>query len=173
MDSWFPNGTTALHDAVSWLPELTLAAASLKRAAVLISDGVDNASRIEPPEARERVKQAELPVYVLALAEGRPEPSSKSPTELEGMAKDLNELAFATGGRFFWITSKGAVDRASAAIFADLRQQYVLGFSTDSAGTPSYHQIRVELRRPRKKVTLSFRRGYEGTLPVVAPDSAM
>jgi hypothetical protein len=35
MDSWAPYGTTALHDAVSWLPEMTLEITSTKRAAVL------------------------------------------------------------------------------------------------------------------------------------------
>ena len=103
----------------------------------------------------------------------RPAPNSESPAELEGMAKDLSDLAFATGGRFFWIASKGGVDRASAVIFADLRQQYVLGFSTSGLGTPAYHRIRVDLRRPRKKLTLSFRRGYEGTQPAVAPQPPM
>lgn len=173
MDSWAPYGTTALHDAVSWLPEMTLDITSSKRAAVLISDGVDNASQIEAPDARERVRQAELPVYVMALTLGAVDESRADDVELSGIAKDLDELAYATGGKLFWIASQAAVDRACAVIFADLRQQYVLGFSTTAAGPVAYRQIRVELRKNKRKHTLSYRRAYEGTAAEVAPSASM
>lgn len=173
MDSWAPYGTTALHDAVSWLPEMTLEITSTKRAAVLISDGVDNASQIEAPDARERVRQAELPVYVMALTLGAVNETRADDVELSGIAKDLDELAYATGGKLFWIASQAAVDRACAVIFADLRQQYVLGFSTTAVGPVAYRQIRVELRKSKKKHTLSYRRVYEGTPAEVAPAPSM
>lgn len=173
MDSWAPYGTTALHDAVSWLPEMTLEITSSKRAAVLISDGVDNASQIEAPDARERVRQAELPVYVMALTLGAINESRADDVELSGIAKDLDELAYATGGKLFWIASQAAVDRACAVIFADLRKQYVLGFSTTAVGQAARRQIRVELRKSKKKHTLSYRRVYEGTPAEVAPAPSM
>jgi len=173
MDSWAPYGTTALHDAVSWLPEMTLEITSSKRAAVLISDGVDNASQIEAPDARERVRQAELPVYVMALTLGSVDQTRADDAELGGIAKDLDELAYATGGKLFWIASQAAVDRACAVIFADLRQQYVLGFSTISVGPVAYRQIRVELRKNKRKHTLSYRHSYEGTPAEVAPSPSM
>ncbi|MEE9562947.1 MAG: VWA domain-containing protein [Thermoanaerobaculia bacterium] len=173
MDSWAPYGTTALHDAVSWLPEMTLEITSSKRAAVLISDGIDNASQIEAPDARERVRQAELPVYVMALTLGAVDETRSGNVELSGIAKDLDELAYSTGGKLFWIASQAAVDRACAVIFADLRQQYVLGFSTTATGPAAYRKIRVELRKSKRKHTLNYRRAYEGTPAEVAPSPSM
>src|SRR4028119_1442501 len=50
--TWKAGGTTALHDAVTTVPEVSLAGKNPKRFAILITDGVDNASRITPEEAR-------------------------------------------------------------------------------------------------------------------------
>lgn len=173
MDAWAPYGTTALHDAVSWLPEMTLEITSRKRAAVLISDGVDNASQIEAPAARERVRQAELPVYVMALSLLPREETGGGDMELGGIAKDLDDLAYSTGGKLFWISNQAAVDRACAAIFADLRQQYVLGFATTGSGPIAYRKIRVELKKSKKKQTLTYRRGYEGQPAELRPSPSM
>src|SRR5690606_20830764 len=51
--NWKPWGLTALHDAVSWLPDISSASRNVKRAAVLITDGTDNASRLTAAEARD------------------------------------------------------------------------------------------------------------------------
>ena len=137
------------------------------------AEGFDNAFQSEPPDARERVRQAELPVYVMALTLGAINETRADDVDLSGIAKDLDELAYATGGKLFWIASQAAVDRACAVIFADLRQQYVLGFSTTAVGPVANRQIRVELRKDKKKHTLSYRRVYEGTPAEVAPASSM
>ncbi|MEL7061548.1 MAG: VWA domain-containing protein, partial [Acidobacteriota bacterium] len=66
-DRWRAWGTTALHDAVAWLPEIRLEARAGRVAALLVTDGRDNASRLDPETVRSMVRQAEVPVYVLAL----------------------------------------------------------------------------------------------------------
>ncbi len=43
VSSWEAWGTTALQDAVAWLPEITLEKTSIKRAAIVVTDGLDNA----------------------------------------------------------------------------------------------------------------------------------
>ena len=57
--TWEAYGTTALHDAIARLPEIAGAARFPRRAALLITDGVDNASSISAAEARELVRRAE------------------------------------------------------------------------------------------------------------------
>ena len=163
--NWSPRGVTALHDAVSGLPALTRDRQSAKRAAILITDGADNSSLLTPSEARQQVRQAELPVYVLGLSTGDPEMLDSDGNKLHRYADILNLLAHLTGGQYFWVTDvKGALS-ASKTIAADLRHQYVLGFPTSDKGDVAYREIEVTTRK--KKVQLSFRRGYRGPPPRV------
>lgn len=161
--SWTPWGVTALHDAVSGLPELTHDRQSAKQAAILITDGADNSSLLTPNEAREQVRQAELPVYVLGLSTGDPLTLDRDGSKLHRYADILNLLAHLTGGQYFWVTDIEEAIAASKTIAADLRHQYVLGFSTSDEDDIAYRQIEVFSRK--KKVQLSFRRGYRGPPP--------
>lgn len=171
INEWSPSGITALHDAVYGLPELSQSVQSARRAAIVITDGADNASAIEPSEARQKVREAELPVYVLGLSTGSPETLDHTGKKLHRYADVLNLLAHQTGGKYFWISSPNDVVRACASISSDLRHQYVLGFSTSDTGPARHREIEVSARK--KKIQLSFRRGYSGRAPKLATDPAM
>lgn len=171
INEWSPSGITALHDAVYGLPELSQTVQSARRAAIVITDGADNASEIEPRVARQKVREAELPVYVLGLSTGSPEILDYTGKKLHRYADVLNLLAHQTGGKYFWISSPNDVVRACASISSDLRHQYVLGFSTSDTGESRYREIEVSAKK--NKVQLSFRRGYSGRAPKVATQPAM
>ena len=70
--TWRAYGITALHDAVALLPELVLDQPSSRRAVLLVSDGLDNASGLSATEARDRIRASEIPVYVIGLDTGSP-----------------------------------------------------------------------------------------------------
>ncbi len=162
-DAWKPYGTTALHDAVAWLPEISLAGRNPKRFAILITDGVDNASRITPEQAREILRAAQLPVYVLGLSGGDPKELTATGEKLYRYADVLNLLAHSTGGRYYSIDSASELQEALTAIAHDLRHQYVLGFATGE-GRSTYRTLRVEVEKGRYRPVL-FRRGYKGPPP--------
>jgi Ca-activated chloride channel homolog len=159
-DAW---GTTALHDAVSWLPEIAQTSRQRRRAALLITDGADNDSTVPPELARQLVQHAELPVYVLAM-KGH-QRAIGSPAEGLGDADLLRLLAAATGGRYHEITDAAQVPAACAAILSELRHQYVLGFSMAGVGERGFYPIRVELTGRGRALALLHRRGYHGTEP--------
>lgn len=161
MALWEPWGTTGLFDAVSLLPEMSLGSGGIKRAAVLVTDGVDNASEISPAQAKELVERAELPVYVLALP-GR-ERVDEAPTFR--YADLLQDLAAATGGQYYALQTPAEARRTCAAILVELRHRYVLGFSVTGTGPPTYHTIAVEVRDRPRRSSLVHRRGYRGTPP--------
>jgi len=163
MALWEPWGTTALYDAVAMLPEISLGSSGGKKAAILITDGVDNASGITSEEAQRLVQSAELPVYVIALPSHDPETATDPATPR--YRELLNQLAEATGGRFFDVEDAINARRTCASILGDLRHQYVLGFSVTGSGPSKYHPIRVELRNGGRKSSLIHRRGYRGTAP--------
>jgi len=166
VDSWEGYGKTALHDAVALLPRISNDSRNVKRAAVLITDGVDNASAMTAAEAREVVRQAQLPVYVFGLESGDPYAPPTSSDGIVSYADMLNLLAHMTGGKYFAIASPDDMKEACATVAEDLRYQYVLGFETQGTGKNAFRSIQVEVRNRKVKQVLS-RKGYQGYPPAV------
>lgn len=159
---WRAWGTTALHDAVAWLPDIHTGSQHLKRAAILVSDGVDNASTITPEAARAMLHEARLPVFVLGL-----EALHRTPAEPAGetfsYARLLAQLAAASGGRYYEINDPDDLKEACLSIADELRHQYVLGFRTRGEGPADVHRLRVRVRG--KGLTIAHRPAYRGTPP--------
>lgn len=160
--NWKAWGTTALHDAVAWVPNISAEGRNPKRFAVLITDGIDNASKFTPEQAREIVRQAQLPVYVIGLGTGNPYELSETGDKIYRYADVLNLLASVSGGRYYAISNLTDLQEALVAIHDDLRHQYVLGFATGE-GNSRLRDVRVEVKSGGR--TVLFRRGYKGPPP--------
>ena len=159
---WKGWGTTALHDAVTTVPALSQSGKNPKRFTILITDGVDNASKIPPERARELVRQAQVPVYVLGMATGDPFQITEEGKKIYRYADVLNLLATTTGGRYYSISGKEELQTALDAILDDLRHQYVLGFATGE-GPSRQRDLKVQVKAGDR--TVLFRRGYKGPPP--------
>jgi Ca-activated chloride channel family protein len=169
--AWEAYGTTALHDAVAWVPQISLEGRNPKRFAILITDGVDNASSIPPERAREIVRAAQLPVYVLGLqpSDLPRTPAANAPVEVEAVyryADLLRELAASTGGRYYSLSGADDLREVLTGIIKDFRHQYVLGFATGD-GPSRFRALTVEVAGKNRPVL--FRRGYKGPPPAPAP----
>ena len=162
-EAWTAWGTTALHDAVAWMPEVSLKGRNPKRFALLITDGVDNASKITPEQARDIVQKAQLPTYVLGLGSGNPYELSQTGEKIYRYADVLNLLAASTGGRYFPVRGAEDLQEALTSILEDLRHQYVLGFPTGD-GPSRFRRVQVEVKGDSRR-TFVFRRGYQGPPP--------
>jgi VWFA-related protein len=160
--SWKAWGTTAIHDAVAWVPNISAEGRNPKRFAVLITDGIDNASKFTPEQAREIVRQAQLPVYVIGLGTGNPYELSETGEKIYRYADVLNLLASVSGGRYYAISNLVDLQEALVAIHDDLRHQYVLGFATGE-GNSRQRDVKVEVKSGGR--TVLFRRGYKGPPP--------
>ncbi len=161
---WQGYGRTALHDAVGWLPEISLAGRHKRRAAILLTDGADNASTLSAGRAREMVRRAQLPVYVLALdataARSKKRKRQQDPTSNRAL---LETLATTSGGGFFVLEpSAEAVREACHQIAAELRHQYVLGFRVATEGAKADHRLRVEVTSPRTPIVITHRATFHG-----------
>jgi len=167
-DRWEAYGTTALHDAVAHVPQISLEGRNPKRFAVLVTDGVDNASRLTPEQARLVVQQAQLPTYVLGMRSGSPYELSTEGKRVYRYADVLNMLALGTGGRYYSISGPEDLQAALTAILDDVRHQYVLGFDTGD-GAVKFRTLKVEVKDQEKNLrTIVFRRGYKGTPPATS-----
>ncbi|HWN43072.1 MAG TPA: VWA domain-containing protein [Thermoanaerobaculia bacterium] len=160
--NWKAWGTTAIHDAVAWVPNISAEGRNPKRFAVLITDGIDNASKFTPEQAREIVRQAQLPVYVIGLGTGNPYELSSTGDKIYRYADVLNLLASVSGGRYYAISNLVDLQEALVAIHNDLRHQYVLGFATGE-GKSRLRDVKVEVKSGDR--TVLFRRGYKGPPP--------
>jgi len=60
-------GQTALNDAVASAPKLVDEGTTGRKAIVLITDGVDNASRITAQEAMQTARRIEVPIYTVGF----------------------------------------------------------------------------------------------------------
>lgn len=170
-DSWQPYGTTALHDAVTWIPQVRLGARS-RAAAVLITDGVDNASVLTADAARTMVLGAEVPVYVLALRTRRElRRSAKAAAQVQAepdqdfahYGRVLRQLAEATGGRYVEISRPEQADAACATVTRDLKSRYLLSFPLSTDGSEAERAISVSI--PDRPLSVRHRASYVGRPP--------
>lgn len=167
MNQWYAYGTTALHDAVAWIPDIGGEGRHPKRAVLLVTDGIDNASTIAPDQARRIVEQAHLPVYVVGLGTGRRAgPSDAAAPEADTYARLLRQLARVSGGRYYEADGPKDVARAVRETLEHLRHEYVLGFPS-SAGTAAFRRIQVLVDGGKHQAL--HRLGYTGGPPEDEP----
>jgi len=159
--AWRAYGVTALHDAVARIPELASSRQRPNVVAVLITDGAENASHLTSDEAREIVRQARIPVYVLGFERAGGSPAGAQGAEhYSGV---LRRLAAFTGGRYFALREPHDAEQACVQISVELRSRYVLGFATAESGGSGYREIRVGV--DRRSLMIAHRRGYTGPPP--------
>jgi VWFA-related protein len=143
-EEWTALGTTGLYDAITWLPEVSLDGRRSKRAAIVVTDGIDNASALTPESAREKVLRTQLPVYVLDLSKfGRRNLSRETPDD---PSWPLRALANGTGGRYFKPTDRPQLIAAVSTIVNEVRLQYLLGFAANGNQSPQEHRVEIRVR---------------------------
>lgn len=151
-----PEGTTAIWDAVALTSSNVLAnAASLRRRAIiLLTDGLDTASRLTRKEAVTSTLAAEAVIYAIGIGGKR-----------DGVNRDsLRELAQRTGGRAFFPDKKLDLNAVFAEIERELRTQYLIAYSsTNKKRDGSYRKIVIEITNPelrKEKLEIRHRPGY-------------
>lgn len=161
------KNTTALYDAVAAsADELSNHAKYPKQVLLVITDGADNASRLDLEQAIRRVQNLGGPVvYSIGLL-------FETNKEEAGRAKDaLEELSRETGGIAYFPNSLQEVDSIALAVARDIRDQYTVGYhSSKPASLGGYRVVRVEAKAPKHgKVIVRTRRGYLANKPAPAP----
>mgnify|MGYP001074007415 CR=1 FL=1 len=152
-----PWSTTALYDMVLRVPEALEKARHHRRAAVLLTDGVDNASLIGADEATAVARRLDTPIYVLGV-EPPPAIATISGPSYEEI---LTLIADASGGHYRRIPEAELMPQVVDEMVAELASRYILTFVTSGVGTAKWREITVTVDG-HQAVT---RAGYTGTLP--------
>lgn len=161
-DTIKPYGKTAFFDAISTMPERSELGSNPSRAIILLSDGIDNASKLTREQLARLLEGISVPIYPLGLREPAEQEADK-PTEEGSDIRVLREVAEITGGHFNLGYSPDALSAAVTSIERDLRAQYLVGFSPTGSGTVKYRRISLQLAGRVR--TVRVRAGYKGTEP--------
>lgn len=151
-----PWSTTALYDMIRRVPEVMEKASHHRRAAILLTDGVDNASALSADEAMAIAQRLETPIYVLGV-----EPPPATATAGPSYEDILTLIADASGGLYRRIPRTEQMSDVATVMLDELSSRYILTFTTSGIGHRKWRPIEVTVDGYRA-VT---RTGYVGTLP--------
>lgn len=160
-----PWGKTAFRDALARMPGESLKGKNGSRAIVLLSDGIDNDSRVTEEELKRLMEGVEVPVYPLGIrspgALERPQPGKT----LEWMLNIdvLRQVAAMTGGRMAVVDDPAQLPARILDIQKDLRSQYLIGFAPTGLGPVRYRSLTLRVAGPARPVRV--RAGYRGSDP--------
>jgi VWFA-related protein len=177
------GGGTALYDAVFLASDEVIGKQEGRKALIILSDGVDNASRISLERAIESAQRADTMVYSILFADteaygggwggrtgggggggpwgrgggGYPRPQPQPRQSTADGKKVLERISKETGARMFEVSKKQPIGEIYAKIQEELRNQYSLGYTPDRI-EGGYHKIQLATRQ--KDLIVQARDGY-------------
>ena len=155
-------GKTAFFDALGKVPDFFTPESLNNRALVLFTDGNDNHSSFSEAQVLEWLKILELPVFIVAIADGFL-PSDSGHRERMGLDL-LNTMANLTGGKCFLLKDIGDLPQVREQLNASLRPQYLLTITVERGDNDRKHQLNVSLPK-KSKFYLRHRNSYFGSYP--------
>jgi len=150
-----PFGQTAIYDALLLALDYMPKASHQKKALLLVTDGIDNASKTSLAHVIETVKRSRVAIIVVGLL---------SATEGEKAEEALKQIADASGGRAYFPDDVDQARIMMERAAHDLRTQYTIGYvPSDPAHDGSWRSVRVEIIPPvgsKEKLEADYRHGY-------------
>lgn len=157
-----PFGKTAFFDALATMPERSRLGRNTTRAIILLSDGLDNASKLTRADIAGRLEGVSIPIYPLGLREDATSGAKEQGAEIELLAY----VAQLTGGKLSLGIEPVQLASAVDALEHNLRAQYLIGFTPTGKGAVKYRRISLQLAGRVRAVRV--RAGYRGTEPPVS-----
>lgn len=168
-------GGTALYDSVLLASDEVMRKQAGRKALMLLSDGVDNGSKVGINDCIEAAQRADALVYSILFADKdaygggfnrggigggrRGRGPSRGPSGNQGKGrKVMQRIALETGGAFFEVSDKHPIEKIYAQIEEELRNQYSLGYISDATGGPGFRKI--TLTAHDKNLQVQARQGY-------------
>lgn len=156
-------GQTALRDALASAPAILDGAGPGRKALILITDGVDNASRMTVMEAIQTARQVPVPIYAIAMSDlpGKMRSEIRPPGGGRSIFEILAEFGRGTGGTVMPVFSEDEMDQAVALVERRLRGQYLIGFNPAGEGGEGFRRIQLTTKNRAHQVVT--REGYYTT----------
>ena len=147
-----PRGTV-FYDAVYLVARQKLATEVGRRAIIVLTDAVDEGSRVRLEEAIEAAQRADAVVHVLLIYD-------PGYFFMQGSGAGVaHKMADETGGRMIEVKGAKHLDEAFEQLSQELRSQYSLGYySSNPVHDGRYRKVKVEVTHSDLKVLA--RKGY-------------
>jgi VWFA-related protein len=155
-----PWGSTAMFDAVSETGKRLAQEGGMRRAIVVITDGLDNRSRLDATDVSAAASAIDVPVYSFVASSPLDKLSESLASEsgtLTASRGTLDDLSRWTGGASFVSTTPMETSMAVKQIVTELRHQYVMTF--ESGSPAGWHPLVVRVREDSNLVVRT-RSGY-------------
>jgi Ca-activated chloride channel family protein len=150
-------GPTALYDALAETPQLVDDQVEGRRAIVLFTDGVDNASSLDSFTARLMARRVSVPIYSIGFTSLSRR--TLGPGHRDSILRMLELFSLETGGVLFSVFDPDDLKDAVLQIEDELRSRYVIGYyPSETEWDGSFHRIRVEL--VERDLRVRTRTGY-------------
>jgi len=162
------RGQTALYDACAAALDAVAARPNPKHVLLLITDGMDNHSRLTFNRLSRKVKESDVLIYGISYSEW----SDYTGLLIAGQAV-LDQLTMDSGGRAYFPDNKKDLDEVIDRLAIELRHQYVVGFApTNAARDGGWNKVKIKVARrgvSSKGVVARSREGYFSPSPKPAP----
>jgi Ca-activated chloride channel family protein len=154
-----PFGETAVYDALAIaLAEIEKARHS-KKALLLVTDGVDNASEKTLDETVDAVKRSHVAIYTVGLL------SRSGGTKAEDA---LIRIVESSGGRAYFPDNVEEAQASMERAARHLRERYSIGYiPTNGKRDGAWRSVRVDVAQPKTvpHLNVDYRHGYFGREP--------
>jgi Ca-activated chloride channel family protein len=151
-----PWSTTALYDMIRRVPDVMERADHHRRAVILLTDGVDNASRITAAEAARIAEGLDTPIFALGV-----EPPPSPDGDRLSYERVLTVIAESSGGRYRRIPTTEEMPEVARTLLEELSSRFIITFATSGVGQTKYRTLEVRV----DGYQAVSRKGYTGTLP--------
>jgi VWFA-related protein len=158
-----PWGSTALFDAVNKTGRRLEAEGSMRRAVVVITDGIDNQSRLDATDVSASASAIDMPVYSFVVSSPLDQELSEVGATSAGAAAapkrgTLADLSRWTGGTLFVCGTPMEANAAVRQLVKELRHQYVMTF--EPSAPAGWHSLLVRVHEGSNNLVVRTRSGY-------------
>lgn len=156
-----PRGTV-LYDAVYLAASDKLKSEVGRKVIVVITDGVDQGSRLTRNQAIEAAQKADAVIYSIDYSD----PRAYGPFNFGGGGGEgeLRKMSDETGGHVYKVDRKHTLDDVFKELQDEMRSQYAIGYTPlNDVKDGSYRQ--VDVRMANKDLKAQARKGYYAIRP--------
>ncbi len=170
------GGGTTLYDAILLASNEIMRPQQGRKALVVLTDGVDNGSKVPLYQAIESAQRADTLVYSIYFTgeeqnqqpfgggygggrgrRGMPMPRQQ--VQRPDGKKILQQISRETGGGYFEVSKKEPIEQIYDRIQEELRNQYNIGYTSDSRDS-GYGYRKISLTVKRRNLIVQTREGY-------------
>ena len=162
------RGSTALYDAVIGSLDHLKKGAKDKKVLLVVTDGVDNASRRTLANVVQEAQRSDALIYSVGIFSDDDIKHNRG--DMKKAQRALTELATSTGGLAFFPENVGDTEAICSQIARDIRNQYTVAYyPTNLARDGTYRTVQISVAPPRGygKLQVRTRTGYYARGPAL------